>query len=42
MGPVHIGVGHDDNLVIAQFFDIEIIPANTRAHSRDQSADFRR
>ena len=31
MGPVHVGVSHDDNAVVAQFVDIELIAADARA-----------
>ncbi len=36
MGAVHIGVGHDNDAVIAQLIGIEIIPANTATQCRNQ------
>jgi len=42
MGPVDIGVGHDDDLVVADLFDIEIFASDAGAERRYQSADFRR
>ena len=39
MGAVHIGVGHDDDLVIAQFFQVELRP-DAGAQRLDQRADF--
>ena len=39
MGAVHIGVGHDDDLVIAQFFQIELRP-DAGAQRLDQRTDF--
>ena len=40
MRAVDIGVGHDDDLVIAQFVGIEIVAADPGAERGDQSADF--
>ncbi|CAI8198459.1 MAG: Uncharacterised protein [Alphaproteobacteria bacterium] len=39
MRPVDIGISHDDDFVIAQFFDIEILAANARAERRNQCAN---
>ena len=39
VGAVHIGVGHDDDLVIAQFFEVEFRP-DTGAQRLDQRTDF--
>jgi uncharacterized protein YunC (DUF1805 family) len=39
---VHIGIGHDDDLVIAQFFDIELLAADTGAKRGDKRADLLR
>jgi hypothetical protein len=36
---VDISIGHDDDLVIAQFLDVELVPANARAERHDQCAD---
>ena len=40
MRSVHIGVGHQDDLVIAQFADVEIVLPDARAQCRDQDPDF--
>jgi len=40
MRAVDIGVGHDDDLVVAQFLDIEFVAANAGAERGDQRADF--
>ena len=40
MGAIDVGVGHQDDFVIAQFFNVEFFPANAGTQSRDQSADF--
>ena len=39
MTAIDVGIGHDDDLVIAQLGDIEIV-ANAGAKGRDQRADF--
>ena len=39
MRAVDVGVGHDDDLVIAQLLDIEIVAPDPRAERRDQRAD---
>ncbi len=39
MRAVDISIGHDDDLVIAQFLDVELIPANARAERHDQRTD---
>ncbi|GIR10332.1 MAG: hypothetical protein CM15mP21_5940 [Hyphomicrobiales bacterium] len=39
MRAINIGIGHDDDFVIAQFFDIEIFAANARAERGNQRAD---
>jgi hypothetical protein len=31
MRAVHVGIGHDDDLVVAQFFDVELIPSDPGA-----------
>ena len=40
MRAVDVGVRHDDDLVVAQFLDVEIIAPDARAERRDQRADF--
>ena len=40
MCAVHIGVGHDNHFVVADFLDIKIIAANTCAQRRNHRADF--
>ena len=40
MRAVHVGIGHDDDLVVAQLLDIKLIPANAGAQCGDQVADF--
>ena len=43
MRAVHVGIGHDDDLVVAQFLDVELIAPDTGAKRGDQRADgFRR
>src|SRR4051794_10655590 len=37
---VDVGVGHDDDLVVAEFGDIEIAGADTGTEGRDHQADF--
>src|SRR5262249_61037532 len=39
MGAVDIGVGHDDDLVIAQLVWVELVASDTGAERRDQRAD---
>ena len=34
MGAVHVGIGHDDDLVIAQLVQVEVVP-DARAQSGD-------
>ena len=38
MGAVHVGIGHDDDLVIAQFFEFEIV-ADARTESAKDDVD---
>ena len=44
MRAVHVGIGHDDDFVIAQFVEIKraftLAVANARADGRDHRADF--
>ena len=40
MGAVHVGVGHDDDLVVAQLVQVEVIAADAGAQGGDQRADF--
>src|SRR5690349_4944922 len=42
MAPVDIGVGHDDDAVIARLLCLEILAANTGAERLDQRADLGR
>ena len=37
--PVDVSIGHDDNLVVAQFLNVEFFAANARAKRHDQRAD---
>ena len=37
---VHVGIGHDDDLVVAQLVRVEIVPPDAGAQRRDQRADF--
>ena len=39
MGAVDVGVGHDDDLVVAQLLEVEIVAADAGAERRDQRAD---
>ena len=39
MRAVDIGVGHDNDLVITQLFNVEIITANARAHCLNERAN---
>ena len=41
MGAVDIGVGHDDDLVVAQLVGVEFLAADAGAQRRDQRARFR-
>ena len=41
MGAVHVGVGHDDDLVIARLRDVEVLASDAGAERGDQGADFR-
>ena len=40
MGAVHIGVGHNDNFVIADFFQLHLAFAHPRAYGGDYGSDF--
>ena len=40
MGAVDIGVGHDDDLVIAQLVEVELFGADRRPERLDQGTDF--
>ena len=40
VGAVDVGVGHDDDLVVAQLVDVEFLAADAGAECRDQRADF--
>ena len=40
MGAVDVGVGHDDDLVVAQLVDVELVAADAGAERGDQRADF--
>jgi len=37
---VHVGVGHDDDLVVARLLDVELVVADARADGGDHRADF--
>ena len=39
VGAVDVGVGHDDDLVVAQLVEVELV-ADAGAHCLDQGADF--
>src|SRR3989337_161137 len=39
MRAVDVGVGHDNDLVIAQFFEVEIVNSNSTAKGRNHRAD---
>src|SRR3546814_11625667 len=39
---VHIGVGHDDDLVVAQLIDVELVATDAGAERRYQSTDLLR
>ena len=38
MGAVDVGVGHDDDAVVAQFVDVEVVGADAGAEGGDQVA----
>ena len=40
MGSVHVGVGHDDDLAVAQAGDVEIVLADAGTERGDHGADF--
>ena len=40
MRTVNVSVGHDHDLVIAQFLNVEIFASNACAHGLNQRADF--
>lgn len=40
MRAVHVGVGHDDNLVVPQLVVIGVLLADARAHRGDERLDF--
>ena len=40
MRAIDVGVGHDDDLVVAQLFDVEFVAADAGAKRGDQCADF--
>ncbi len=42
MGAIDVGVGHDDDAVIAQLLDVEFFLADARTQSGNQSADLGR
>jgi hypothetical protein len=39
MRAVHVGIGHDDDLVVAQLVQIELVAADPGAKRGDQRAD---
>ena len=39
VGAVHVGVGHDDDAVVAQLGDVEVVLADAGAQGGDQGAD---
>ena len=39
MGAVDVGVGHDDDLVVAQLVDVEFLAADAGAQGRDKGSD---
>jgi hypothetical protein len=39
MRAVHVGVGHDDDLVVAQLADVELVPPDPGAERGDERAD---
>ena len=40
MRAVHVGVGHDDDLVVPQLVVIGVLLADARAHRGDERLDF--
>ena len=42
MRAVHVGIGHDDDAMVAQFGGVEVVFADAGAERGDQGADFRR
>src|SRR6266850_2456630 len=40
VGPIHVGVGHQDDLVVAQLGEIELFRPDPGAHGRDEQPDF--
>ena len=42
MTSINIRIGHDDDFVIADFFNIHVSIANTRTKRGDQRANFNR
>ena len=42
MAAVNVGVGHDDDLVVARLFGVKILGPDTSTEGGDQGADFRR
>ena len=40
MRAVHVRIGHDDDLVVAQLVGVEVLAADAGAERRDQRADF--
>ena len=40
MRSVDVRVGHDDNLVVAQFFDVELVAPDARTKRHHEVADF--
>jgi len=40
MRSVHVGIGHDDDLVVADLLDVELVLADTGADCGDQRANF--
>src|SRR3989441_538842 len=39
-GAVHVGVGHQDDLVVAQLREVAVVRADAGAHGRDEQPDF--
>ena len=42
VGPVHVGVRHDDDPVVPKARDVEIVPADAAAERRDEDLDLLR
>ena len=40
MRTIHVSVGHDDDFVVTQLFDVEFVAANSGAKRHDKVADF--